>query len=453
MFDDVSNTDIRDQMWIEFTTHKVADAYGFTDTTGEVDTGEFIFQMNKTAITNFWQAKLEDENFFDGKWHYFVIQSDGTNITFYIDGVDRTADMTTSTGGTGVDETTWWNDYTGWDFIGVNRSANWVTSDSEFMMAHLALHDRTLSATEVSDAWESLPQTTVVQPSAGTSSWKTSLNLADPFQLMMVQSHPSVWIRMNETSGNLIGNTGYHGTMTKGIIQDPANVTMNLAGPGAAGERSIEFAHSASNGFAGVSWDIFQSRGPSINDDVGAVMAWIYIDELSHGTNCPIMSVYPQIPSWEFLNFYIDSSGHVNFWLEDPGSGTQTTHIVSTNAISLQAWHCIIVTQDANANWRLYIDGSEDTTYTYATASTSEFYWWDESVWSSPWSTIGFQLQNKSDGTAPVAGNVYDTEQTFRLSNLALWFDPTNDSTRGALSKLSRAPINPAALWDAGRGV
>jgi hypothetical protein len=454
-FDAAANVDARDAHTVSFTTWPAAQDVGYEQ---EAPSSNFEFTMNKTATTNFWKATLENENFFDGKWHYFVIQSDGTNISFWIDGEDRTGDMTITTGGTGVDETTWWASYTNWDTIGVNYAVNGANLGMEVQMAHLCLFNAPIPGTSISAAYASLPvgglNGVKQQPSPAPYFWRPRIDLADPYHAAMVESHPYVWLRMDEPSGDLVKDYG-HWSQQHALIHDSPRVTLDQAGPGAALEKSIRFAHDATNKFAGLSADMW-SGSQSLLDDIGAFMVWIYIEEpsLPLGTNCPIIHQTPQITSWNQLNVWISTDGRFNFWLEDPGSSTQSTHIISTNPLTLNAWHCLIVDQ-SNNNWRMWIDGVEDTTYTYGTASTSELYWWDELAFPNPWSTIGFQMQAKNDYLAPVAGNVYDGQETFRLSNLALWLGETNNQGADPLSasRLRRAPINPTLLNTLGRGL
>jgi len=457
--EDETQADQRNRMSIEATAWPVGQDVGYE---GEDGTGQLIFKKTLGLTTNFWQAQL-NRTVFDGKWHYLVITFDGTNMAFWLDGEDVTSDMVITSGGTGVDETTWWDAYAGlWNTIGLNYADNGTVIGQEFQAAHVCLFDKALTLTDVGTAWASLPaggkNGQNQQPAAGSWVWKPGLSLEDPFHNAMIQSHPYYWFRMDEPSGRLMENSGHYNHQPA-LVQHVSKTILNQAGPGAALERSIELQHSGGD-FAGLSIDIAGS-GQSVIDDFGALMIWVYIDKAALPLTGPIplWHAFPQITSWDWVNFWISTDGRVNWQLWDGGSASQRTQIVSPNPLTMQEWHCIIIDQSGNdGSWHMWIDGVE-VTYTLP-GTTSMFYWFDEGGFPNPWSTIGFQVQNKTDFLAPVAGaggqlGGIDPQDTFRLSNFAFWLGETNNQGVAPLSasRINRGPINPPLLWDRGRGI
>jgi hypothetical protein len=413
---------------------------------------ELVYEVRVGGAANFYRLTDTGTDLYDGSYHSLMITQDGTAVQVYLDGVNITSRMTVATGGTGADATTWWTDISP-DEMTVGQTQLTPIAYFNGNMAHMATWLTALTASDANDLWESIEDPLVGQ---GTNSWY-HLDMTKEYNQMMAKSKPFFWAPMNETTGPWVYDA-IKGDIGKGIAVNTANVTFGGAGPGGDGLGHIEIANSGGDESAGIRFRGGPYGAMTAAGRYFAVGGWFYIDETSITTDCAIFNWLPRATTSDGIQMWMTGADKLRFLIYDPGSSLRRTTIQSTSTLSLQNWHYVMMTyEDTATGWRMFIDGTEDTTFTVdpdTTGSTSIIYdFSDEAPAKNAMMQFGMDLDQVS-GVATY-GTRRGQPYTIRLSQWGIWsYVLTVSSAADHQSTgMNRTGTLISDFWDVGRGV
>jgi hypothetical protein len=410
--------------------------------------------MNIGGTANFYELKDETYDYQDGQWHSLMITQDGVAVQVYVDGVNITSRMTETTGGTGVDATDWW-DSASFDALVHSKSSNTPISHLTHHIAHLGFWTTALSAADANDLWESIEGP--LQPQ-GTNSFLHTDIVSSPYLEKIVASKPHWFFPMDEASGPYVHDI-ITGLPPQGFVSNSSAITFGGAGPGGTGLKHIEIANTGSDQSAGIRLRAGPHRNAMGTLRYFSIGGWFYLDEASVSSDTCLWTYGPRTVGNPGSAMWLTSGRKLRCQLYDPSSAVRRTVIESTNALSLQAWHFVHWHFDnTTPGWQLFIDGTEDTTFTVdpdTTGSTSIIYGFDEEpMTSSSIMTLGYDLDQGSTSTATF-GARHPQPHTLRMSCWGFW---VSVHTQGSADDNQSTGVGRAAnsysdLWDLGRGV
>lgn len=419
---------------------------------------ELVYRVNIGGTANFYELTYDIKDLFDGVYHSVVIVQDGVAVQVYLDGVNITSAMTETTGGSGVDATDWWASVTPTVMI-VGNSSNTPVANLTHFGSHLAFWLTELTATDALDIWESIEPLEITQ---GTND-SFHFDLTDEWNKKMLASKPTWWVPMNDSAGPLVREI-IGGASSTGFVSNSANVTFGGAGPGGLGLGHIQIANTSGDESAGIRMNTGY-HGPEFSvKRYFAIGGWFYVDETSISDEVGLLSWLPRTVANDGCRIWLTSGRLLRFLLWDSSTATRRTTIESTAALSLQAWHYVMWYYDNSATgWRMWIDGTEDTTFTVdpdSTLSTDIAYGHDQQhLSSSGILCLGYQLDQGSTAVATF-GARQSQQSTIRMSNWAGWNNVHTQANSDDHQNLGINRTNKGTgsnlisdLWDLGRGV
>ena len=133
-------------------------ASGFTNTCnlGVNSSGKFFFNLTSNS-TNTFTMTVTGHTPVASTWYFVCVTQDGSGVRFYIDGVEYTGgDLTTGSGGSGVDTTSWHNNFSvktsanSWRISGYGGSSS-TFAYGDGAVADFFYHDSALTSTQIAN--------------------------------------------------------------------------------------------------------------------------------------------------------------------------------------------------------------------------------------------------------------------------------------------------------------
>jgi len=332
-------------MWIKLDTVQYTQI--FTTEDNSESNGVVMYVNNSTSVgVQTWaggshhNVTVTTSEFEAGKWYHLVIARDGDDLLIYKDGTKTTGDYSGSVAGT--------NDASYVPRISGNHGQTAYRIDGAVQQT--LVYTDALNQTEVNTLYNS--GTPVTNPSTSANGNSNKLKAWYKFQSNADDSHGS-----------------FDGTAT-GITWVSDSWKLGTGAYSFNGSSSVVTTDQRVNG---------------LHDGTGGSITF-WVKKNSHAENDIIFATHNASGSGAGIEVKFNSSGNIKSTTTNNSSGWVDT--TSTTALANDTWYHVAVTLDTDTKYRIYINGTLETTgsaFTPRTGDSSQAYTIGDNPSSGGW--------------------------------------------------------------------